>query len=342
MKILVTGGAGYIGSHTIIEILKHTDWEVISIDNYSTSTEDTYKRITAVTGKVIKYYNVDLKDYDATKKVFSENLDIKGVIHFAAHKWVGESVENPDKYYTNNLDSLNHIIACQQEFNVPYLIFSSSCSVYGNIDKLPVTEDSPLGKAESPYAHTKQLSEEIIEDFIDISNDYKAISLRYFNPVGADMSGLNGEIQLLPNNLIPFVTQTAIGKNACLNVYGNDYNTIDGTCVRDYIHVTDIATAHILALQKLIQDSSFPKYEAINLGTGKGVSVLEIINAFERVTGVKLNYLIGERRKGDVETIYADNTKAKEILDWKAKYSVDEMMLSAWKWEKYLYEKKVI
>lgn len=338
MKILVTGGAGYIGSHTIIELLKNTDWEIISVDNYSTSSEKTYQRIESITGKSISYYDVDLKNYTRTAHIFKENPDIKGIIHFAAHKWVGESVENPLKYYDNNLNSLINILKCQQEFNVPYLVFSSSCSVYGNIEKLPVTENSPLPIAESPYAATKQISERIIEDFLKTAPTQKAFLLRYFNPVGADMSGLNGEIQEQPNNLIPFVTQTAIGKNECLNVYGNDYNTKDGTCVRDYIHVTDIAAAHILALKKLINDKNCPQNNVINLGTGNGVSVLEIINAFERVNNLKLNYQFIKRREGDVEAIYADNTKAKQELGWEPKLSLDEMMLSAWKWEQYLAE----
>jgi UDP-glucose 4-epimerase len=339
MKILVTGGAGYIGSHTIIEILKNTDWEVISVDNYSTSSEETYERIHKITGSRIKYYNIDLKDLKdlkATHTVFKENADIEGIIHFAAHKWVGESVENPLKYYDNNLNSLLNILKCQRDFNVPNFIFSSSCSVYGNITSLPVTEETSFPKAESPYAHTKQIGEAIVENFIKVNKTLKAISLRYFNPVGADMSGLNGEIQLQPNNLIPFVTQTAIGKNECLNVYGNDYNTNDGTCVRDYIHVTDIANAHILALQKLIGGSSFSRHEKINLGTGKGVSVLEIIKAFEKVSGVKLNYKIGDRRDGDVAEIYANNEKARKMLNWTPKLNIDDMMLSAWKWEKHL------
>jgi len=339
MKILVTGGAGYIGSHTITEIFKNTDWEIISIDNYSTSSEATYQRITNITGKEVKHYGIDLKNYESTYKVFEENKDIKGVIHFAAHKWVGESVENPLKYYSNNLNSLINILKCQKEFEIPYLIFSSSCSVYGNIKSIPVTENTPLPKAESPYAETKQISEKIIEDFLKTTEIQKAFALRYFNPVGADMSGLNGEIQEQPNNLIPYVTQTAIGKNDCLNVYGNDYNTKDGTCVRDYIHVTDIADAHIKALQKLIEDKNVPKYNVINLGTGKGVSVLEIIKSFEEVNNLKLNYQFIKRRDGDVEAIYADNTKAKKVLGWEPKLSLDDMMFSAWKWEQFLATK---
>ena len=271
MKILVTGGAGYIGSHTITEILKNTSWEVISVDSYATSSEDTYQRIEAITGKKITYYHLDLTDLTATEKILETHTDIAGIIHFAAHKWVGESVDNPLKYYNNNLTGLTTILQCQKKFNIPYLIFSSSCSVYGNITNLPVTEDTPMGKAESPYANTKQISEKIITDFTNSMSNTKAISLRYFNPVGADMSGLNGEIQPVPNNLVPFITQTAIGKNKQLNVYGNDYNTIDGTCVRDYIHVSDIANAHILALQCLLDNNTKKRHEIINLGTGVGV-----------------------------------------------------------------------
>jgi len=341
MKILITGGAGYIGSHTIIEVLKHTNWEVISIDNYSTSSEKTYDRITEITGKKVKYYDVDLKDFEATQQIFKENGGIGGIIHFAAHKWVGDSVENPLKYYDNNLNSLINILRCQKDFDIPNIIFSSSCSVYGNIKELPVTENSLVAKAESPYANTKQIGEDVITDFVNANQGVKSILLRYFNPVGADMSGLNGEIQIQPNNLIPFVTQTAIGKNDCLSVYGNDYNTKDGTCVRDYIHVSDIATAHILALKKLKDDTNYPSLDVINLGTGEGVSVLEIIHSFEKVNDLKLNYKFIERREGDVEAIYADNTKAKKVLGWELKYDLDDMMLSAWKWEKYLSENKL-
>ena len=341
MKILITGGAGYIGSHTIIEILQHTDWEVISIDNYSNSTEETYDRVTQITGKKIKYYNVDLKNLGDAERVFEENLDIKGIIHFAAYKAVGESVEKPLMYYDNNINSLNNILKCQAKYSIPNLIFSSSCSVYGNVEELPVTENSSLSRTESPYAYTKQIGEVIIDDFINANKDLKAISLRYFNPVGAHESGLNGELSnTKPNNLVPFITQTAIGTLDCLTVFGNDYETRDGTCIRDYIHVSDIANAHVLALQFLLTDSVEKKYDIINLGTGIGVSVLETISAFEKVSGKKLNYKIGERREGDVEAIYADNTKARSVLGWEPKLNLDDMILSAWKWEKQLEKSK--
>ena len=337
MKILITGGAGYIGSHTIIEIIQNTDWEVISIDNYSNSSQNTYDRIQNITGKSIKYYNIDLKDLQATEQVFKENTNIHGIIHFAAFKAVGESVENPLMYYDNNINSLNNILKCQAKFNIPNLIFSSSCSVYGNIDQLPVTENSPLSKAESPYAYTKQIGEVMVDDFIKVNAQLKAISLRYFNPVGAHISGLNGELSTtVPNNLVPFITQTAIGKLECLTVFGDNYDTKDGTCIRDYIHVSDIANAHVLALESLLNNTIKNPHEIINLGTGVGVTVLEAIHAFEKVSDVKLNYTLGERREGDVAAIYANNEKAKKILSWSPKMDLDDMMLSAWKWEQFL------
>lgn len=340
MKILITGGAGYIGSHTIIELLENTDWEVISVDNYSNSSEATYKRIKEITGKQFQYYNVDLKDVEATKKVFESHADISGIIHFAAFKSVPESVANPLTYYDNNINSLINILSCQNEFNVPNLIFSSSCSVYGNTTELPVTEETPMQKAESPYAYTKQVGEKIVDDFIFANQNFKAISLRYFNPVGAHKSGLNGELPLsTPNNLVPYITQTAIGKLEKLIIFGGDYATPDGTCIRDYIHVSDIANAHVLALQKLIENKHFQNHNIINLGTGKGVSVLEAVKAFEKVSDRKLNYVIGDRRSGDVEVIYANNQKAQQLLGWKPIYDIDEMMLSAWKWEQYLGSK---
>ncbi|MBW6483057.1 MAG: UDP-glucose 4-epimerase GalE [Vicingaceae bacterium] len=340
MKILITGGAGYIGSHTIIEMLETTNWEVIAVDNYSNSTEDTYERIEKITGKAIKYYNIDLKDKDATHKLFLEHNDIQGIIHFAAFKSVSESVANPLMYYDNNINSLLNILACQKAFKVPYLIFSSSCSVYGNINELPVTEETPFNKTESPYAYTKQIGEQLVADFIKVNPALKAISLRYFNPVGAHKSGLNGELPLsTPSNLVPYITQSAIGKLSQLTIFGNDYNTKDGTCVRDYIHVSDIASAHVLALQQLIKTPHFPSQSIINLGTGVGVTVLEVIEAFEKVTDKKLNYTIGERRAGDVAAIYANNDKAKKLLNWKPIYTIEDMMRSAWKWEQCLNKK---
>ena len=334
MKILVTGGAGYIGSHTIIEIIENSDWEVISIDNYSNSSEETYARITEITGRDIQYYDVDLRNLSATECVFKENPDIKGIIHFAAFKAVGESVEKPLMYYDNNINTLTNILSCQAKFNVPSLIFSSSCSVYGNVEELPVTETSKLSKSESPYAYTKQIGEVMVDDFIKVNKDLKAISLRYFNPVGAHISGLNGELSnQKPSNLVPFITQTAIGKLEQLTVFGDDYETRDGTCIRDYIHVSDIANAHVLALKYLLNQQVEKRHDIINLGTGRGVTVLEAINAFEKVSGQKLNYNIGPRRAGDVESIYANNEKAQSMLNWVPMMDLDNMMLSAWKWE---------
>jgi len=341
MKILITGGAGYIGSHTIIEILENTNWEVISIDNFSNSTPKTYNRIAQITGKTIKHYEVDLRDLEKTQQVFKDNNDIAGIIHFAAFKSVPESVDEPLLYHDNNNNSLINILKCQQQFTVPYLIFSSSCSVYGNIDKLPVTENTILNKPESPYAYTKQIGESIVSDFIKVNPTLKAISLRYFNPVGAHKSGLNGEVPLSrPNNLLPFITQTAIGKLEQVTIFGNNYNTKDGTCVRDYIHVSDIASAHVAALKTLFENANFPNYDVINLGSGNGVSVLEIINAFEQQNNIKLNYQFGPRRQGDVESIYSDSSKALQVLGWKTNYNINDMVKSAWLWEQNLNKEK--
>jgi len=334
MKILVTGGAGYIGSHTIIDILENTDYDVISIDNYSNSDGSAYDSIERITGKTIKMYNVDLTDLRETKRVFDFNPDIIGVIHFAAHKSVNESVDDPLTYYHNNINSTINVLKCLNEFNVPYLIFSSSCSVYGNIQQLPVSEDTPMNTIESPYAYTKQICENMINNFVQSNSDIKAISLRYFNPVGAHKSGLNGERSSdQPNNLVPYITQTAIGKLDKLTIFGGDYDTPDGTCIRDYVHVCDIASAHIQAIKK-ISSQTFPNYSIINLGTGTGYSVLEIIDAFKRVSDINLKYTIGPRRAGDIKSIYADNTKAKTVLQWSPQYNIDDIMLSAWMWQK--------
>lgn len=338
MKVLVTGGAGYIGSHTILEILENTNWEVVSVDNFDNSSEETYERIKQITGKQVSYYVADLKNLEDTRAIFKDHKDIKGVIHFAAHKAVGESVEQPLKYYDNNINSLRNILVCLEEFNVPYLIFSSSCAVYGNIKDLPVTEKSEVNVVESPYAHTKIIGERMIEDFLKQKEKMKALSLRYFNPVGAHESGLNGELSSLNfNNLMPYITQFAIGNREELIVFGDDYETRDGTCVRDYIHVCDIANAHILAL-KYLSESKFEEtlaHDVINLGTGVGSSVLEMIDSFERVNNLKLDYKIGEKRDGDIGAIYANNEKAKQVLGWEPKRDLDEMMRSTWKWEQH-------
>ena len=291
-----------------------------------------------ITGKKIKNYAVDLCDWEATKNIFKENNNIEGIIHFAAYKAVGESVEKPLMYFENNNTSLVNILKCAEAFNVPHFVFSSSCTVYGNPDTIPVTEDTPQKPAESPYGATKQMGEVIVTDTVK-SNSMQAILLRYFNPVGAHPSILLGEIPLgRPANLVPAITQTAIGKLPMMQVYGNDYDTRDGSCLRDFIHVSDIAHAHTLALNYLIGKKNKSKAEIFNLGTGDGYTVLEVIKAFEKTSGVKLNYQIGPRRPGDVIAIYANNNKAKTELGWQPKYNLDDMMDTAWRWELKLKE----
>jgi len=332
-KILVTGGCGYIGSHTIIDLLEN-GFSVISIDDNSRSTAYAVNGIEQITGKKIKNYKVDLKNFDETRAVFQENEDITGIIHFAAYKAVGESVAEPLRYYENNMFGLINLLKCVQEFDIPYFVFSSSCTVYGNPDSIPVTELSPTKKAESPYGATKQMGEEILRDFTKIDGIRSAILLRYFNPVGAHPSGLIGEVPVgKPQNLVPAITQTAIGKLPKMLVHGNDYPTRDGSCVRDYIHVSDIASAHTLALQYLINNDNQSPCDVFNLGTGNGISVLEAIHTFEEVSGVKLNYEIGPRRPGDVIAIYANNDEAVNRLGWKIKYGIKDMMKTAWDWE---------
>lgn len=331
-KILVTGGCGYIGSHTIVDLLEN-GFQVISIDDNSRSTAYPVKGIEQITGQKIKNYQVDLKNFDETLAVFQENPDIVGVIHFAAYKAVGESVKVPLLYYENNLFGLINLLKCVQEFNIPHVVFSSSCTVYGNPDSIPVTESSPVKKAESPYGATKQMGEEILENLAQTSTT-STILLRYFNPVGAHPSALIGEMPVgRPQNLVPAITQTAIGKIPKLVVYGNDYPTRDGSCIRDYIHVCDIAHAHTLALQYLLLKKNKTNCEIFNLGTGNGVTVLEAIHAFEKVSGVKLNYEIGPKRAGDVIAIYANNDAARKSLGWEIRSDLTEMMRSAWAWE---------
>ncbi len=331
-KILVTGGTGYIGSHTIVDLIEN-GFEVISIDNFSRSTTIALAGIEKITGKKIKNYTVDLKNFDETRAVFQENTDINGIIHFAAYKAVGESVEEPLRYYENNMFGLINLLKCVQEFSVPHFVFSSSCTVYGNPDLIPVTESSAIKTAESPYGATKQMGEVIIKDFSKVV-DTNTILLRYFNPVGAHPSGLIGELPVgKPQNLVPAITQTAIGKLPKMWVHGSDYPTKDGSCVRDYIHVSDIAHAHTLAIQYLLNEKNETKCDVFNLGTGDGVSVLEAIHTFEEVSNVKLNYEIGPRRAGDVVAIYANNDAAVTKLGWNIKYGIKEMMDTAWKWE---------
>lgn len=336
-SILITGGTGYIGSHTAIELIQEGRFEVISVDNYHNSSPAALDRIEAITGVRMHNYEVDACDLDALKAVFAAHPDIEGVIHFAALKAVGESVAKPLWYYRNNLDSLANVLSCCEEFGVPHVIFSSSCTVYGEIDALPVTEATPTTEAASPYGNTKLIGERIIQDFVKVTPSLKAVALRYFNPVGAHESGLNGEDPLnKPNNLVPIITRVAAGLMPQLTIYGGDYPTRDGTCIRDYIHVTDLAIAHIKALDYLREGRHEARYERFNLGAGEGVSVLEAIAAFERSTGQKLNYTIGPRRPGDVTAIYSDSSLAQARLDWQAKRGIDEMMASAWKWQETL------
>lgn len=331
-KILVTGGCGYIGSHTIVDLLNN-GYEVICADNNSRSNAVILEGVQQITGKKVKHYKVDLCNYDDTNAIFEENNDISGIIHFAAYKAVGESVEQPLSYYENNLQSLINLLKCVDQAGVSHFVFSSSCTVYGNPDSIPVTEQTPQKTAESPYGATKQMSEKIIEDLAKVSNA-NYILLRYFNPAGAHPSALIGELPLgRPQNLVPAITQTAIGKIDKMFVHGTDYDTRDGSCIRDYIHVCDLADAHTKALQFLEEGRNKNTCEVFNLGSGDGSSVLEAINAFEKVSGVKLNYEIGPRRAGDVIAIYANNDLAKKELGWSTKSSLEEIMATAWKWE---------
>lgn len=338
-KILVTGGLGFIGSHTVVA-LQVQNYEVVIIDNLSNSSLDVLAGITRITNNTPEFVNLDLRDKSAVIDFFEEHQDIAGVIHFAASKAVGESVENPLLYYENNLSSLIYLLKQLTKQGEANFIFSSSCTVYGQADSLPISEDAPVKKAVSPYGNTKQIGEEIIEDTCKVHPNLKATSLRYFNPVGAHPSAEIGELPIgTPQNLIPFITQTAIGKREKLSVFGDDYPTEDGTCIRDYIHVMDLARAHVVALERLIKGDSSKNYDVFNLGTGKGNSVLEVINSFEKATGQKLNYQITQRREGDITAAYADTNKANTILDWKAEQNLDEALSSAWKWEKKVNQK---
>lgn len=336
-KILVTGGTGYIGSHTTVELIQQ-GYEVIIADNLSNSFEWVIDRIEKITGVSPHFYHVDLTDVAATEKIFTDHSDISGVIHFAALKAVGESVNKPLLYYQNNLNSLMNILHLMEKYGCKHFVFSSSCTVYGQPSILPVKETSPILPALSPYGNTKQICEQIITSQSEVT-PMQSIILRYFNPIGAHSSSLIGELPIgIPNNLIPFITQTAIGKRERLNIFGNDYNTPDGTCIRDYIHVTDLAKAHIIALEHLMTQKNKEKIEIYNLGTGNGFSVLEVVNAFEKITHVKLNYQFVPRREGDIEQIWADTTVANNKLGWKAALTIEDMVLSAWNWEKQLSE----
>ncbi len=333
MKILVTGGLGFIGSHTTVE-LQNKGFEVVIIDDLSNSTEKVLDGIVAITGKRPVFEKLDLKERSKVEDFFKRHQDIAGVIHFAASKAVGESVEKPLLYYENNIGTLVYLLKELAHKNRASFIFSSSCTVYGQADKMPITESAPVKVAESPYGNTKQMGEEIIRDTCKVTPAINAIALRYFNPMGAHPSAEIGELPIgVPQNLVPFITQTGIGIREQLSVFGGDYPTEDGTCIRDYIHVVDLAKAHVVALERLLGGKNQENYEVFNVGTGKGSSVLEVIKSFEKVSGQKLNYKIVDRRPGDITSAFADTTKANEVLGWKAESTLDEAMSSAWLWE---------
>jgi UDP-glucose 4-epimerase len=333
MKVLVTGGLGFIGSHTVVE-LQNKGFEVIIIDDCSNSDENVLVGIEAITGKKPIFEKLDLKEKHKVEEFFQRHQDVTGVIHFAASKAVGESVEKPLLYYENNIGTLIYILKELCRKNKASFIFSSSCTVYGQADKMPITEDAPVKVAESPYGNTKQMGEEIISDTCKVTPSLNAIALRYFNPMGAHPSGEIGELPKgVPQNLVPFITQTGIGLRKELSVFGDDYPTPDGTCIRDYIYVVDLAKAHVVALERLFQGKNEKNYEVFNVGTGTGSSVLEAIHSFEKVSGKKLNYKIVDRRPGDITSAYADTTKANTVLGWKAEYTLEQAMNYAWIWE---------
>lgn len=332
MKILVTGGLGFIGSHTVVELQKE-GFEVVIIDNLSNSSEAVLKGIFAITAKQPLFEKLDLREKTAVQNFFKKHADLAGVIHFAASKAVNESVEDPLLYYENNINALVYILQELQQKPEAHFIFSSSCTVYGEAEKMPITENAPIQIAMSPYGNTKQIGEEVIQDVAKVSG-INAILLRYFNPVGAHPSAEIGELPIgVPQNLMPFITQTGIGLRKELSVYGDDYPTPDGTCIRDYIHVVDLAKAHVISLQRLLKKKNLAKVETFNLGTGTGSSVLEVIHTFEKVSGQKLPYKIVGRRAGDIISAYANTDKANNVLGWKAQSSLEESLASAWKWE---------
>ncbi len=334
-KILVTGGTGFIGSHTVVE-LYHAGYIPVIVDDLSNSSPKIIDQIEKIINYRPEFHVFDLCDEVKTKEFIAANPDINGIIHFAAFKAVGESVQKPLEYYRNNFFSLINLLYAYKEKPVNF-VFSSSCTVYGQPDALPVNESAPIKKAESPYGNTKQVSEEILAETAAVNKNYNIVALRYFNPVGAHESALIGELPIgVPQNLVPFITQTAIGKREKITVFGDDYHTPDGSCVRDYIHVVDLAKAHVAAIKRMESGAAENNYEVFNIGTGKGTTVLEVIKAFENSTGEKLNYTIGPRRAGDVEKVYGDVTKSTAQLGWKAELNVNDMMKSAWEWEKYI------
>lgn len=341
-KILVTGGTGYIGSHTVVE-LQNAGYSVLVIDNLSNSTTDSIDGIERITGERPAFVKLDCNDLVGLRKVFKENTDIKGVIHFAASKAVGESVQKPLLYYRNNLNSLINVLDLMQEFKVKNIVFSSSCTVYGEPDNNPIDENAPIKPAESPYGNTKQINEEIIHDTVRSGTDVKSIILRYFNPIGAHPTAEIGELPNgVPQNLVPYITQTAIGIREQLSVFGNDYDTPDGSCIRDFINVVDLAKAHVVAIDRMVGNKSTDKVEIFNLGTGRGVSVLELIKVFEKISGIRLNYKIVGRRAGDIEKIWANPKKANTVLGWTARETIENTMASAWKWQQKLREKGIM
>lgn len=341
-KILVTGGAGYIGSHTVVE-LQNAGYSVVIIDDLSNSTADSIDGIERITGIRPVFEKLDCNDLEGLRKLFTAHPDIKGIIHFAASKAVGESVQKPLLYYRNNLNSLMNLLDLMPQFGVKNIVFSSSCTVYGEPDKNPIDETALIKPAESPYGNTKQINEEIIKDVVRSGADIKSIILRYFNPTGAHPTAEIGELPNgVPQNLVPYITQTAIGVREQLSVFGDDYDTPDGSCIRDFINVVDLAKAHVVAIDRMVENKSPEKVEIFNLGTGNGVSVLELIKVFEKVSGTKLNYKIVSRREGDIEKIWADPKRANTVLGWTAKENIEDTMASAWKWQLKLREKGIM
>ena len=333
-KILVTGGLGYIGSHVVVE-LQNNGFEVLILDNLSNSSIEVLNRIFEITGIKPDFEEIDLKSKQCVGRFFKKHTNLDGVIHFAASKVVGESVNNPLKYYDNNVSSLINILQELIKLNNQNFVFSSSCTVYGQADKLPITEIAPIKEAESPYGNTKKIGEQIIKDLCSANETLKTIALRYFNPIGAHKSSNIGELPTgTPENLVPFVTQTGIGIRDKLLIFGNDYPTSDGTCIRDYIHVVDLAKAHVVSMRRLIEDKNIDNYEVYNIGTGKGYSVMEVVNAFEKVSGIKLKYSYEDRRAGDIISAYADTTRANKVLGWKSESTLEDALYSAWEWEK--------